>query len=143
MANTFVTHVLPLRSGARRQAGVPYSAVAAVFVQRAGRPITLPFEMLARQYQLTPGELRVLIAMIDAGGVPDIAAALKLSQATVRTHLRHVFEKTGVRRQADLVKLITSYPAPILAHVHRTAAELAQQPVVQFAPTPASRRILP
>ncbi len=113
--NKFVTHVLPLRSGARRQAGVPYSAVAAVFVQRAGRSITLPFEMLARQYQLTPGELRILIAMIDAGGVPDIAAALKLSQATVRTHLRHVFEKTGVRRQADLVKLITSYPAPILA----------------------------
>lgn len=113
--NKFVTHVLPLKTGARRRAGVRYSAVAAVFVQRAGRPITLPFEMLARQYQLTPGEMRVMMAMIDSGGVPDMAAALNLSQATVRTHLRHVFEKTGVRRQADLVKLITSYPAPILA----------------------------
>src|SRR6266850_2278056 len=32
----FVTHVLPLTSGARRQAGSVYAAVAAVFVQRAG-----------------------------------------------------------------------------------------------------------
>ena len=32
----FVTHVLPLTSGARRQAGVSYAAVAAVFVQKAG-----------------------------------------------------------------------------------------------------------
>jgi hypothetical protein len=30
----------------------------------------------------------------------------------VRTHLRHVFEKTGVRRQADLVKLIASQSSP-------------------------------
>src|SRR4051794_9339347 len=32
----FVTHVLPLTSGARRQAGIPYAAVAAVFVQKVG-----------------------------------------------------------------------------------------------------------
>jgi hypothetical protein len=55
--------------------------------------------------------------MIDIGGVPETANALKLSPATVRTHLRHVFEKTGVRRQADLVKLVASYPSPILAQV--------------------------
>ena len=33
----FVTHVLPLTSGTRRQAGVSYAAVAAVFVQKAGQ----------------------------------------------------------------------------------------------------------
>jgi DNA-binding CsgD family transcriptional regulator len=110
----FVTHVLPLTSGARRQAGRSYSAVAAVFVQRARRTAALPLDTLARQYQLTAGELRVLMAIFDVGGVPEAACALKLSPATVRTHLRHVFDKTGVRRQADLVKLIASYPSPIL-----------------------------
>jgi DNA-binding CsgD family transcriptional regulator len=110
----FVTHVLPLTSGARRQAGSSYAAVAAVFVQRAGRTAALPLEEFAREYRLTPGELRVLIAIFDIGGAPEAAAALNLSTATVRTHLRHVFEKTGVRRQADLVKLIASYPSPIL-----------------------------
>lgn len=118
----FVTHVLPLTSGARRQAGVCYTAVAAVFVQKSGRSVSLPLDELARQYQLTAGELRVLSAMIDIGGVPEAAAALKLSPATVRTHLRHVFEKTGVRRQADLVKLIASYPSPILVRPPDVAA---------------------
>jgi DNA-binding CsgD family transcriptional regulator len=114
----FVTHVLPLTSGARRQAGVGYAAVAAVFVQKAGRATPVSLVELARQYHLTAGELRVLGALIDVGGVPEIAQALNLSPATVRTHLRNVFEKTGVRRQADLVKLITSYPAPILVPTH-------------------------
>ena len=111
----FVTHVLPLTSGMRRQAGASYAAVAAVFVQKAGQDASPALETLAEQYDLTPAELRVLVAIMDFGGVAEVAAALKLSPATVRTHLRHVFEKTGVRRQADLVKLMTSYPAPILA----------------------------
>jgi DNA-binding CsgD family transcriptional regulator len=113
----FVTNVLPLTSGARRQAGVGYAAAAAVFVQRSRRSGSLPLDELARQYALTAGEVRVLDAMIEIGGVPETSHALKLSPATVRTHLRHVFEKTGVRRQADLVKLIASYPPPILAQV--------------------------
>jgi len=111
----FVTHVLPLTEGARRQAGICYTAVAAVFVQKPARSASLPLDELARQYQLTAGEVRMLDALIDVGGVPETACALKLSPATVRTHLRHVFEKTGVRRQADLVKLIACYPSPILA----------------------------
>lgn len=120
----FVTHVLPLTTGARRQAGASYTAVAAVFVQKAGREAPLPLDELARQYRLTAGELRVLGAMIGIGGVLEAASALKLSPATVRTHLRHVFEKTGVRRQADLVKLIASYPSPILARL--PSAEAAE-----------------
>jgi DNA-binding CsgD family transcriptional regulator len=110
----YVTHVLPLTTGARRRAGVSYAAVAAVFVQKAGHDASPALDMLTRQFELTPAEVRVLIAIMDFGGVAEVAAALKLSPATVRTHLRHVFEKTGVRRQADLIKLVASYPAPIL-----------------------------
>jgi DNA-binding CsgD family transcriptional regulator len=80
-------------------------------------------ETLAQQYGLTPAELRVLIALTDFGGVAEVAAALTLSAATVRTHLRHVFEKTGVRRQADLIKLMASYPAPILVRPANGAAQ--------------------
>jgi len=110
----YVTHVLPLTSGARRRAGQSYAAVAAVFVQKAGHDASPALEMLAQQFELTPAEVRVLDTIMDHGGVAEVARALKLSPATVRTHLRHVFEKTGVRRQADLVKLMTSFPAPIL-----------------------------
>jgi DNA-binding CsgD family transcriptional regulator len=121
----FVTHVLPLTTGARRRAGIPYSAVAAVFVQRAGNDTPPSLDALAARYQLTPSELRVLIAIIDIGGVPEVAAALHLSQATVRTHLRHVFEKTGVRRQADLVKLIASQSSPKMTRLDDDAPQAA------------------
>lgn len=110
----YVTHVLPLTAGARRRAGQPYAAVAAIFVQRVGHDASPAIAMLVQQFGLTAAEVRVLVAMMDDGGVAAVASALHLSPATVRTHLRHVFEKTGVRRQADLVKLMTSYPTPVL-----------------------------
>jgi DNA-binding CsgD family transcriptional regulator len=63
-------------------------------------------EIVAKQCRLTPSELRVLRALIETGGVPAIADALGISRATVRTHLHHLFQKTGAKRQIDLVKLV-------------------------------------
>jgi DNA-binding CsgD family transcriptional regulator len=120
--NQFVTHVLPLNSGARLVAGASYAAVAAVFVQKAGQDHASAQQAVAEQYGLTPAEARMLAALMETGGVDDIASSLELSAATVRTHLRHIFEKTGVRRQADLVKLITSQPATILGKPPRSDA---------------------
>jgi DNA-binding CsgD family transcriptional regulator len=111
----YITHVLPLTSGARRRAGQSYAAVAAIFVQKVGHDAAPGLGMLVEQFGLTGAEVRVLTAIMDHGGVAEVASALKLSPATVRTHLRHVFEKTGVRRQADLVKLMTSYPTPVVS----------------------------
>jgi DNA-binding CsgD family transcriptional regulator len=37
-----------------------------------------------------------------------IAEELSVSVTTVKTHLRHVFEKTGTHRQAELVRLVLS-----------------------------------
>jgi hypothetical protein len=45
--------------------------------------------------------------------VPEVAAALGVADTTIRTHVGRLFEKTGVRRQADLVKLVTGYAAPL------------------------------
>jgi DNA-binding CsgD family transcriptional regulator len=63
-------------------------------------------EIIAKQYKLTPSELRVLRALIEIGGVPAIADTLGISRATVRTHFHHLFQKTGAKRQIDLVKLV-------------------------------------
>jgi len=38
---------------------------------------------------------------------------LGLSVPTVKTHLRRLFEKTGTKRQADLIKLVAGYMSPI------------------------------
>jgi DNA-binding CsgD family transcriptional regulator/PAS domain-containing protein len=105
----YVAHVLPLTSGVRRKAGKAYAAVAALFVSKAGVAIPSPPEGIARRYKLTPTELRVLLAIVEVGGIPDVADALGVSPETVKTHLSHVYEKTGVNRQADLVKIVIGF----------------------------------
>jgi len=105
----YVAHVLPLTAGARRKAGTSYSAVAAVFVQKAGLDLPSPVETIAKLYRLTPGELRVLLAIVERDSIQDVAETLGISQATVKTHLRRVYEKTGAAGQVDMVKLIAGY----------------------------------
>ena len=107
----FAANVLPLTSGARLAGGFGRAA-AAVFVTRASVDAPSPPQMLSGAFKLTPTELRVLLAIVDVGGVPDVAAALGLARTTVRWHLKTVFAKTGATRQADLVKLVAGYASP-------------------------------
>ena len=103
--SSYVAHVLPLTSGARRRTGQVYSAVAAVFVRKAELELPHPVEALAGRYGLTSGETRVLLAIVEVGGVPEVADMLGISQATVKTvktHLQRIFGKTDTARQADL-----------------------------------------
>jgi DNA-binding CsgD family transcriptional regulator len=50
--------------------------------------------------------------VIDVGGVAAVASMLGASRSTVKTHLEHLFEKTGTSRQAALVKLIAGFASP-------------------------------
>jgi DNA-binding CsgD family transcriptional regulator/PAS domain-containing protein len=109
----YVAHVLPLSSGARRGAGLGYAAAAALFVQKAALATHSPPEAIARTYRLTPMELRVLLAIVEVGGGPQVAETLGIGEGTVKTHLKRLYEKTGARRQADLVKLFAGYASPL------------------------------
>jgi DNA-binding CsgD family transcriptional regulator/PAS domain-containing protein len=109
-----IAHMLPLTSGARRRAGIVTSAVAALFVQKAGLDTPSPPEALAKAYKLTPTELRVLLAIVEVGGGPEVAEALGIADGTVKSHLSRLFEKTGARRQVDLVKLVAGFSTPLI-----------------------------
>jgi len=108
-----IAHVLPLTSGARQHAGARYAAAAALFVHRAARPTPLLPEAIARLYKLTPSELRVLLSVVQVGGVPETAEALGMAEMTVKTHLHRLFGKTDATRQADLVKMVAGFSSPI------------------------------
>jgi DNA-binding CsgD family transcriptional regulator len=110
----YVAHVLPLTSGARRQAGAGYAAAAALFVHKAALDAPAPPEAIAKAYKLTPMELRVLLAVVEVGGVPEVAEALGIAETTVRTHLQQTYRKTGINRQAGLVKLVASFSNPLV-----------------------------
>jgi len=104
----YVASVLPLRLGAPHEAGASHAAVAAVFVQKAVLDLTSLPETIAKEYGLTPAELRVLFAIIEVGGVRKVAKMLGSSQASVKAHLQHLFKKTGTTRRAELVKLVAA-----------------------------------
>jgi DNA-binding CsgD family transcriptional regulator len=108
----YIAHVLPLTSGGRRKAGVSYGAVAALFVRKATLDLPSPPVAIAQAFRLTQAELRVLFSLTEIGSVSEVAEVLGISEATVKTHLQHIFAKTGTGRQSDLVKLVAGYCAP-------------------------------
>jgi two-component system response regulator DesR len=54
---------------------------------------------------LTQRETEALVAARDGGTVADLAAALHLSEGTVRNHLSSAIGKTGARTRAEAVRL--------------------------------------
>jgi DNA-binding CsgD family transcriptional regulator len=111
----YVAHVLPLTSGIRRGAGIAYAAVAAVFVQKAELNIPTVQAVIAKHYKLTPTELRVLLAIVEIGSGPEVAAALGVTGHTVKSHLHRLYEKTGTSRQLDLAKLVAGFGSPLVS----------------------------
>jgi DNA-binding CsgD family transcriptional regulator len=105
----YVAHALPLTSGARRRAGIVHVAAAALFVRKAALMTSSTSQVIGETFRLTPTELRVLLAIVEVGGIPEVATAFGVADTTVRTHVNRLFEKTGATRQADLVKLVAGY----------------------------------
>ena len=90
-----VAHALPLTSGARRRAGVAYRAVAALFVRKAAPAMPPRSEVIGKAFKLTPTEL--LLAIVEVGGVPEVAVALGVAETTIRTHVGRLFERPAPR----------------------------------------------
>ncbi len=109
----YAAHFLPLTSGARRQVGLNTAAVAALFLRKSSVDTTSAILTATRVYGFTPAEARVLAEIIDQGGLGQIATRLGVTRRTVQTHLEHLFEKTGSKRQADLVKLVAGHQSPL------------------------------
>lgn len=62
--------------------------------------------MVRRLYAMTPAEARMASKMAHGNSLNNIAQELGISIHTARTHLKRIFEKTGVERQAALVHVL-------------------------------------
>ncbi len=63
-------------------------------------------ERLRRRFGLTPAEADVAMEIALGDGRKAAAARLGVAVSTARMHLTRIFEKTGVRRQAELVRVV-------------------------------------
>jgi DNA-binding CsgD family transcriptional regulator len=94
----------------------PWQLPLALVVVAAPR---LDAAMIARRvrllYGLTHAEARVMACLALGQTVEEIALAHVVRESTVRSQLRSLFAKTGVGRQADLVRLALG-GAPLIPH---------------------------
>ena len=71
----------------------------------------LPPERLLRQlFGLSQAEIRLAQALLTGMEATEYARDAGISANTVRSQLRSLFDKTGTRRQTDLVRLLSSLP---------------------------------
>lgn len=93
--------------GRLSDAGVKDAAVMLFVIDPANRR-SIPLGQIMDAYGLTLAEARVALAASSGNTVAETAQSLGLSPNTIKTHLRHVFAKTGLGRQAELAGLIAA-----------------------------------
>lgn len=69
-------------------------------------PHEISDQVLQKAYNLTPAEARVAAMVAQGQRLFEVAEGLEISVNTARTHLKRIFDKTGVERQAELVHLL-------------------------------------
>jgi DNA-binding CsgD family transcriptional regulator/PAS domain-containing protein len=109
-AASVFAHVLPLTGGDFRTRLQP-DAAAAVFV--GDTPDAGDWaRAVAAAFRLTPAETRLLAALLGGRRLADAAGDLGVAATTARTHLDSIFLKTGVSRQAELMRVAMQVAPP-------------------------------
>lgn len=96
---------------------------ALILIATPNVPFHVTQQVLQDRYGLTPAEAGLSLALVDAGNLDGAAKKLSISKHTARTHLKSVFQKTGVSKQPELIKLVLSSPEALVADSVRSAIE--------------------
>lgn len=70
-------------------------------------------EVAAAIFGLSPVQKQIAALVVEGRALREIAEVLAISPNTARTHLNRVFEKTGVRTQPALVRVLLSSAPPV------------------------------
>ncbi|WP_340587502.1 helix-turn-helix domain-containing protein [Erythrobacter alti] len=75
-----------------------------------GRAGASAADLLRSLYGLTRAEVPVLMALSEGLSALQISNRQGISIATVRTHIQHIYQKTGVHKASQLATLVASLP---------------------------------
>ena len=101
-----VVHVNPVGRRERGFRAWPVAALVLV-VDPASEPRVDP-DLVANGLGLTPMESRVAVMLAEGRTVQEVAAATGRKVTTIRWHVRHIFNKLDINRQAELVRRVLS-----------------------------------
>ena len=68
---------------------------------------------IALIFGLSPAQAKVAGLVAEGLSLAEIAGRLNITGNTARTHLNRIYEKTGVRTQPALVRVMLSAAAPV------------------------------
>jgi DNA-binding CsgD family transcriptional regulator len=70
-------------------------------------------EVVRKLFDLTPAETSLALLLTNGLTLEEAAEELDISKNTARAHLRSIFSKTGVTRQATLVRILLGSVVPL------------------------------
>ena len=102
----FVVHVKPV---VVRQPDFGAKRVAAlVLMVEPGRQSRIDPALVAAALGLSPAESQVAVWLAEGQSVREMAAAAGVREKSIHYHLHEIYQKRGLARQADLVRLVLS-----------------------------------
>lgn len=82
------------------------SPTAAVFISDPDLQESTSRQILGELFELTPAEANLATLLARGLSLAQVSVAQGISQHTARAQLKSIFAKTGVSRQAELVRLV-------------------------------------
>lgn len=101
-----VLHLSPV-GGPQTDFGMRRVAALALLVEPGAQPAADP-GVVAEALGLTGAESSVAVMLAAGCSLREVAAATSRTEGTVRWHLKQIFAKQQISRQADLVRLVLS-----------------------------------
>ena len=101
----YIVQITPLGAGAMiLDLKAPRIAVQ---IADPERETPQPEAWLVQSYGFTPAEARLAAALVGGMSLREASDTLGVAYSAVRSQLRSVFAKTGVNRQAELIRMLT------------------------------------
>jgi DNA-binding CsgD family transcriptional regulator len=98
----WIAHIIPVRGTAKDM----FAVACMLVIAAVARPAIASAQLIQDLFHITAAEARVARGIAAGKTVHDLAVEAGVSSGTIRQHLKSVFSKTGVSRQADLVGIL-------------------------------------
>jgi DNA-binding CsgD family transcriptional regulator len=118
--------IAPRRGALRLRRGLDRAPLVAVAIPAARHVLlfiadpsaqpSVASDLLREAFGLTRREIAVALATLRLGGLAAAAVEMKVALTTARSHLQHVFDKTGTRSQLALAQVLVVLGALPDAH---------------------------
>ena len=81
---------------------------ALALISEPGRRYPINPEVVATTLDLTPGETRVAVWLAEGKSVREMAETTGRTEGAIYRHLKQIYRKQFISRQAELVRLVLS-----------------------------------